>query len=152
MTIRVIEGTLEAIGQSTFNMHEKYYSYLKFRDKNENPVIIQDVNVGNIVDSYLKVGGRGRFCFITTRLRSHNGSLSALYGIALDGGDVAESIDGWLARLNGLKTKRALLITMGILTSFLMFGLYLLAKARQINPGQVPSKYELQKAMGMGEP
>lgn len=56
MSIEMIEGVIEAIGQNTLNGSQTNYSYIRILNKKGNVQTVKEVVVYNAVDSYLNAG------------------------------------------------------------------------------------------------
>lgn len=63
-SLNKIEGVIETVGQSEFDLTGQLYAYIRIKDKSGNIVMLKNVLVPNTVGSYVKSGCTGTFYYL----------------------------------------------------------------------------------------
>ncbi len=151
----VINGSLEVLGQHNVNLKDinqknrfVRYAYIRFLTNDGQTIMLEDVDVVNILDSYLSPGIKGRFIFfdpgkgIPLLLNRYK----AICALKIDG----KIVDGYSAlesELNKARTLGIILMVISIPALCFLVGIPLLIAGIMLVSSKIPSPEEIRTAL-----
>jgi hypothetical protein len=147
-SLMIIDGRIEALGQHIVQKRFIRYSYIRFSTNSGQTIMLNDVDLVNIIDSFLAPGVAGRFCYFDPG-KGIPGLLErykTICGIKING----KIVNGYAeleSELNKARSLGILFTLIGLPSSCLLIGIPILIVGIMLITAKVPSFQDIQSAL-----